>query len=247
MWIFIVTAFYHSFILKAADPRSYLGIVMVIPMVVLIVLHIIMRKKIDLQLFSLRRPVLWVLIIAMILPIVLGLLLHMYLKVENKGVFLFEQIDELFVSVAIGLTLASVSALVEEMVWRGYFHVQLRKSYSIYRTALIVACIWSVWHLPIAIFYKNYINAVIGILSYISILLFTSFALTMLREWSYSVFPSAVFHGLMNVFYFGDGIGMNIPVHSVELVKFVLLFMVGTVIFLGYRLKLPRKMKGESL
>lgn len=62
----------------------------------------------------------------------------------------------------IGLTIATISALVEEIVWRGYYHVQLRKSYSIHHTATIGACIWSVWHLPIAIFYKGYIDGVQG-------------------------------------------------------------------------------------
>lgn len=75
------------------------------------------------------------------------------------------------------------------------------KKYSLIQTAIITASLWSLWHLPVALFYKNYELWFVGILSYLSLLFILSIILTYTREYGRSVLPPAILHGMFNVFF----------------------------------------------
>lgn len=205
-----------------------------IPLLTLTIQHIASRKKINVQQFSLKKSKMAPLFLSILLPILLGLIVHTYLFTTNVGSFLFIERNQLFFFLGIGLTVAAFSACIEEIIWRGYYQTRLRLSYSFHKTAIIIALIWSIWHLPIAYFYKGYTNLLIGTVSYFMVLFITSYVLSYLREWSGSVIPVALFHGLMNVFYFHDGIQIAIPLHMTELVKCIclLLFFAAGIILL---------------
>ncbi len=198
---------------------------MAIPLLTFIIQHIASRKKINVHQFSLKKSKMAPLFLSILLPILLGLIVHTYLFTTNVGSFLFIERNQLFFFLGIGLTVAAFSAGIEEIIWRGYYQTRLRMSYSIHKTAIIIAFIWSIWHLPIAYFYKGYTNLVIGTVSYFIILFITSCVLSYLREWSGSVIPGSLFHGFMNVFYFHDGIQIEMPLHMTELVKCICLLL----------------------
>ena len=201
IWIFIITWMYHFLIAHTVEPRAYLGLLMIIPLLTFLIQHIVISKKIDIQQFAIKKPKNAPLLLSIVLPIVLGLSVHTYFYLTHQGTFLFEERNELLILLAVGLSIATVSALLEEIIWRGYFHSRLRTIYSFHKTASMTALIWNIWHLPIALFYKGYTKFLIGIISYLVILFFTSYILSYLRERSGSVIPATFFHGLMDVFY----------------------------------------------
>ncbi len=138
----------------------------------------------------------------------------------------------------VGLTIGSLSALLEEIIWRGYFHYYLRKKYSFMQTAIIIALLWSSWHLPIAIFYKNYEFQLLGILSYLSLLFILSIILTYTREYGGSVISPAILHGMFNVFYLTDVVQNKWDASLIELIKFTLLAIVlGTMYLILHKVK----------
>jgi len=222
--IFTITMIY--FYVLALLQQSYLGFIMIIPILTLLIYYYATRKKIKLKQFFIKKPKIVPLLLSIIFPIMLGLLVHLFLYSTNQGHFLFEKPFKLIFLFLIGITVSAGSALLEEIVWRGFYHDSLRKVYTLKKTAIIVAVIWSIWHLPIALFYKDYTQLFIGTLSYLIILFFTSCLLTYLREWSGSVVPAAFFHGLMNVFYFSDGIHIHLSKHMTDLIKLLIFSLV---------------------
>lgn len=232
IWIYIITSMYHYFIARTEEPRAYLGLSMIIPLLIFLILHIVQCKKIEIQHFAFKKPKSAPLLLSIVLPIVLGFFVHTYLFLTNQGTFLFVEPKELLILLALGLTITTISALLEEIIWRGYYHNRLREIYSFHKTAFIIASIWSFWHFPIALLYKGYTNLIIGIISYLVILFFTSYLLSYLRERSGSIIPATFFHGLMNVFYFDDGVQIHLSLHTIELTKCIILSLFFVAIYI---------------
>ena len=221
--IFFISTLYHIAMAQMNVPN--LGLLMAIPFISYVLIHCLCFKKPNIHDLALLLPKIKYLLLSIITPIILGLTFHSVFYFSNKGIFLFERLSEIIPLILIGLTIATLSALLEEIIWRGYLHSQLREGFFFHKTACITAFIWSIWHLPIALFYKAYTNNAIGTLSYLAILFIVSYILSYLREQSGSVIPVAFFHGLMNVFYFGDGIQMQLHLHTIEVTKLILLFL----------------------
>lgn len=230
IYTFTMFFFYVLIVLQ----QSYLGFMMAIPLLTLIIYHFATGKKISMKQFFIKKPKMAPLLLSIVFPIKLGLLVHIYFYSTNQGHFLFEKPTELPFLLLIGLTISTGSALLEEIIWRGYYYDILRSVYTFKKAAIIVAFIWSIWHLPISLFYKDYTNLFIGTLSYLLILFFSSCILSYLREWSGSVLPAAFFHGLINVFYFSDGIHIDLPKHMTDLIKlFIFSLVLLTTLLLG--------------
>lgn len=143
---------------------------MIIPLLIFLIQQIVICNKIEMQQFAIKKPKIAPLLLSIVLPIVLGLFVHTYFFLTNQGTFLLAEPKELLILLVLGLTITTISALIEEIIWRGYYHNRLRKIYSFHKTAFIIALIWSLWHFPIALLYKGYTNLIIGIISYLVIL-----------------------------------------------------------------------------
>ncbi len=204
---------------------------MVIPLLAVILYQKLFKKQKIVHTFGISRPKIKTLIFSILFPLLLGLCLHFYFHIYNIK-FLYHHWNELGFLLLIGLTIGSLSALLEEIIWRGNFHYYLRKKYSFMQTAIIIASLWSSWHLPIAIFFKNYELPLVGILSYLSLLFILSIILTYTREFGGSVISPAILHGMFNVFYLTD-VAQNKWVASlIELIKFTLLTIVLGMMYL---------------
>jgi membrane protease YdiL (CAAX protease family) len=97
----------------------------------------------------------------------------------------------------------TLSALLEEVGWRGFLVPKMSKFSSFTTTALITGLIWAVWHYPLII----YSNVRLGSTPLqISLVCFTIFAVGLsfpaawLRMKSGSIWPAALLHGSHNVF-----------------------------------------------
>lgn len=59
----------------------------------------------------------------------------------------------------------------------------------------------------------------VGIPAYLLLLFGLSIVLSIIRELGQSIVPVAIFHGMMNVFYLGDGQSMTVSPDNQEIVK----------------------------
>ncbi|MET3297070.1 UNVERIFIED_ORG: membrane protease YdiL (CAAX protease family) [Bacillus proteolyticus] len=210
---------------------------MVVPLLAVILYQRLFKKQKLVHTFGFSRPKIKTLIFSILFSLLLGLCLHFYFYIYNIK-FLYHHWNELGVLLLVGLTIGSLSALLEEIIWRGNFHYYLRKKYSFMQTAIIIASLWSSWHLPIAIFYKNYEFQLVGTLSYLSLLFILSIFLTYTREYGGSVISPAILHGMFNVFYLTDVAQNKWDASLIELIKFTLLAIVlGTMYLIHHKVK----------
>ena len=236
VFIFLVTFLVHAILVNLEDGRAFLGAVMAVPLIVVFVYQAGYCKIQVRSTLGLFRPTLKSMVFSTLFPVLLGITFHVYLSFQDMR-FLFEQEKELGLLFVIGLTVASLSALLEEVVWRGNFHHHLRKNHSLFRTAVITAAVWSLWHLPIAVFYKGYGELWTGITSYIGLLFLISITLTYVREVGRSVIPAAILHGMLNVFYLSGGLQTGMAEQE-ELSKFLLYAVVMSMMVLIYKKRL---------
>lgn len=101
-----------------------------------------------------------------------------------------------------------LSCSLEEIGWRGYGIDSLHKNYNLWKTSLIFASIWSLWHVP-AFFIKNgYFQEEVwhlGII-YVATYFISLLPITILINWLYiknnrSILIAIVFHTIMNLSY----------------------------------------------
>ncbi|MFC9418224.1 CPBP family intramembrane glutamic endopeptidase [Bacillus mobilis] len=235
--IYFLTSLVYIILLNIENGRNYLGFTMVVPLLAVILYQKVFKKQKIVHTFGISRPKIKTLIFSILFPLLLGLCLHFYFYIYDIK-FLYHHWNELGFLLLVGLTIGALSALLEEIIWRGNFHYYLRKKYSIMQTAIIIASLWSSWHLPVAIFYKNYEIQLIGILGYLSLLFILSIILTYTREYGGSVISPAILHGMFNVFYLTDVVQNKWDASLIELIKFTLLAIVlGTMYLIPHKVK----------
>lgn len=93
---------------------------------------------------------------------------------------------------------AAVSAIGEELGWRGYLQ-SVTERLGFWRSAAVVSLAWSAFHLPLMLFYVT-TDAMSGRAAVAALLniTFASFALSGLRDRTDSVWPAVWAHGLLN-------------------------------------------------
>lgn len=98
--------------------------------------------------------------------------------------------------------------LGEESGWRGYLLPELEKERPLLTSALWVAGIWMIWHLPVFFFNPNYQAMGLGIIGWSVSLTFGSILLAWLaKEGGYSILPLMVWHGGFNLLTASDQAG----------------------------------------
>lgn len=102
--------------------------------------------------------------------------------------------------ITVGVLVGSVSALGEEIGWRGFLQSKMQQV-GIRRSYLFIGLIWAIWHWPLILF-SNYATSSLPALS---LLLFTvcivsfAFIIGWLKDISGSVFVAAIAHGSHNL------------------------------------------------
>ncbi|MGP4108453.1 CPBP family intramembrane glutamic endopeptidase [Virgibacillus sp. L01] len=185
---FSLTLTLHIIITFTINPNKYLGYAMAIPfLTVVIIQKVIYKKKIIPTLGLSIGQFKWY-IIAIIIPIFISFNFN----------WTIEQFSKMLL---IGLTISTLSSLLEEVSWRGFLWNELIPL-SRLKAYIVTALIWSTWHIPVAILYKYSDDIIINTILYCGQLFLLSFVINWLREKSNSVIPASLFHGMLNVFYF---------------------------------------------
>ena len=102
----------------------------------------------------------------------------------------------------LGVLISCISALGEEIGWRGFLVPQLAKITSFTKTALISGGIWSLYHYPVLLFadYNSGAPAWYCLLCFTVLVLGASFAFAWLRLRSGSLWTGVFLHASHNLF-----------------------------------------------
>ncbi len=155
------------------------------------------------------RPVGWqpgkitYLVLGLVMPLIYCLLEYGLVWLTGRGKYNGQFSPNFPVYLLTMLFNGTLSAVLEEVAWRGFLVPKMIKLTSFSKTAIITGLIWAVWHYPLII-YSN-VRLVNTSLPY-SLVCFTvfaiglSFAAAWLRLKSGSMWTVALLHGSHNVF-----------------------------------------------
>jgi membrane protease YdiL (CAAX protease family) len=133
----------------------------------------------------------------------------------------------------IGIIPGAISALGEEIGWRGFLVPELFKHQGFTKTSLISGFIWSIWHLPILLFadYNSGTPAWYSMTCFMLLVISASFIYTWFRIKSGSLWTAVILHASHNLFiqniftpltentgntaYYIDEFGIVLPIISV--------------------------------
>jgi membrane protease YdiL (CAAX protease family) len=104
-----------------------------------------------------------------------------------------------------GMIASSISALGEELGWRGFLVPELAKVTTFTRTALLSGLVWSFWHYPILLFadYNAGTPAPYALACFTVMVLGLAFAFAWLRLKSGSVWTGMILHASHNLWIQG--------------------------------------------
>jgi membrane protease YdiL (CAAX protease family) len=122
-------------------------------------------------------------------------------KKDGIGGFLF---TALVFAPTVGMLIAGLSGLGEELGWRGFLHSKLLDLKPNLRY-LITGLIWSIWHFPLILFsdYSSSAHPALSLLLFTAVTTSYAFVMGYLRDRSQSVIPAALAHGAHNMWFLG--------------------------------------------
>lgn len=108
----------------------------------------------------------------------------------------------LLIAMIAGVIPNAIAAFGEEAGWRGFLWTELRPS-GFWKATLAVGLVWGLWHAPIIIDGFNYGKGYAGF-PWLGVAAMSGFCILLspfmgfLRDRTGSVFPAAIFHGVVN-------------------------------------------------
>jgi len=107
--------------------------------------------------------------------------------------------------IVVGTLMSILSALGEELGWRGFLVPKLAERFNYTYTAVIVGIIWASWHVPLIIGadYNGGTSAGYSIACFAVMVVAISFPMTWLRLRSRSVWPTVLLHASHNLYIQG--------------------------------------------
>lgn len=143
-------------------------------------------------------------LLAYLLPILYATIAYGAVWLFGLGGLDFGQqgVGGLLNALTIGVVMALVTAVGEEIGWRGLLVPQLARKTTFARTALISGVIWGLWHVPLIISgdYSSGAPAWFAISGFMVLIIGMSFAFAWVRLASGSIWPAALMHAVHNSF-----------------------------------------------
>ena len=85
---------------------------------------------------------------SILIPIILAIIIFFASK-YMLGIIVFPD-NSFLMNILLGLTIASISALIEEVAWRGFLFNEL-KNLGFLKASIFIGIVWGLWHLPVKI------------------------------------------------------------------------------------------------
>ncbi|MFA6940408.1 MAG: CPBP family intramembrane glutamic endopeptidase [Clostridiaceae bacterium] len=175
--------------------KGLIGLSMTFPIIsVIIVQKLIFREELKGSLGIPFKLNVWFLY-SILIPIIMALIINLISIKRFEGTLFSYR--EFYINIIIGLTIAAVSALIEELAWRGFLFNELQ-TLGILKSSILTGIIWALWHTPISIWYKYPESPLSGAVINFVQMFFISLIITYIRSKSESVFACAIMHGLFN-------------------------------------------------
>jgi len=155
------------------------------------------------------RPIGWkpgkiqYLILGLVIPIIYCLIGYGLVWLTGRGKYNGQLPLNFPIFLVTMLVNGTLSAVLEEVAWRGFLVPKLMKLTSFTKTALLTGLIWAVWHYPLIIFSNVRLGNTPLPYSLVCFTIFAvglSFATAWLRMKSGSVWTAALLHGSHNAF-----------------------------------------------
>lgn len=157
------------------------------------------------------------LILAAVIPIVYSIAIYGIVWITSLAGFR-KPSPHLFIAILPGLFFACITALGEEIGWRGFLVPYLFKNWNFTRAVLVSWIIWAVWHFP-AIIWADYHSNATRLFDITSLTL-TIFGLSSMTAWmrlkSGSIWPPVLWHGMHNILIQGVFLSMTIETEISE-------------------------------
>jgi membrane protease YdiL (CAAX protease family) len=219
---------------------------MVLPAIGAVVTTLISKGKFSFV-FNYLRINWWLLIgilsivVVYILSSVLQQLLLNVNVVTNHGIGKIPNAKTFLEQVALGMTLGGLSAVFEEVGWRGFLQSRVQSALPGY---LFVGLCWAAFHFPQIIAGLIYQGHLIeGLVIHTVILVALGFLLCVLRDKSSSIITTSVVHGLFNSLIFTSATGVifggSQVTEGISWAVVLLVATMGSVMALMQKNKLP--------
>ena len=107
----------------------------------------------------------------------------------------------LVLQATVGVLFSGLTALGEEIGWRGFLVPELARGAPLSRVALVSGAIWAVWHWPVLLFadYNGGTRPWYSLLCFTVLVLAIAFVFAWIRLASGSVWPAAILHASHNL------------------------------------------------
>jgi membrane protease YdiL (CAAX protease family) len=169
------------------------------------------------------------------IPLAYASIIYSVVWITGLGDFRPPQPTRLLLFSTVGLLVACLAALGEEIGWRGLLVPELTEVTSFGKASILVGIIWAMWHYPAIIFADYRSEAPLWFqLSLITLVVFGYSVLTAwLRLRARSIWPAVLWHGAHNLFiqqifldmtvdtgiteYFVDDFGVGVLLSSLVL------------------------------
>lgn len=166
-------------------------------------------------------------------PLAYSSAIYLLVWATGLGGFRAQSPLRLLMFATLGLAVACMAALGEELGWRGLLVAELAKITTFTNAALLTGIIWAVWHYP-AVIFADYHSTVPRWFDLLTITI-SVFGMSILTAWlrvkSGSIWPAVLWHGGHNLFiqqifldmtadtgiteYFVDDFGIGVLLASV--------------------------------
>jgi membrane protease YdiL (CAAX protease family) len=179
----------------------FAGLLMLAPGLAAIITYLLFEHSL--------RPIGWrpgkikYLILGLVIPIIYCFIGYGLVWLTDRGKYNGQFPPNFPVFLVTMLFNSTLSAVLEEMAWRGFLVQKMMKLTGFTKTALASGLIWAVWHYPLIIFTNVRLGNTPLVYSLICFTVFIvgiSFATAWLRLKSGSVWTAALLHGSHNLF-----------------------------------------------
>ncbi len=135
-------------------------------------------------------------------PLAYASAIYLLVWITGFGGFRPQSALMLLMFATLGLAVACMAALGEELGWRGLLVPQLAKITTFTKTALVTGIVWAIWHYPAVIFadYHSTAPRWFDLMTLTTSVLGMSIFTAWLRLKSGSIWPAVLWHGGHNLF-----------------------------------------------
>lgn len=182
----------------------YVLMLMWCPGVSALITRMIFQRNVRGEGWGLRQPR-WALL-AYTLPIAYALVAYGTVWLTGYGAVDVSRFHtSLLRFILLGSVMSLISALGEELGWRGFLVPKLSEGWSFTRTAFVSGIIWASWHMPLIILadYNGGTPTWYSITCFAVMVVGISFPFAWIRLRSGSVWPAAILHASHNLYIQG--------------------------------------------